>query len=890
MNWFREIWRRVNFLRNRSQAEEDLAEEMRLHLDLRAEETGRDESRRRFGNELLLREASREAWGWRWLDSLLQDLRYGGRALAAHPGFTITAVLSLALGIGANTAIFSIVNAVMLRTLPVEDPQRLMQLRRGSGESYTNPIWEQVRDRRQAFGGMLAYGDDRFDLSAGGESRFAQGLWVSGDFFRVLGIAPLRGRMLTVEDDQHGGGKAGPVAVISYAFWQANFGGDPGVLGKIITLDRHPFEIVGVTPPYFTGLDVDKGFDVIIPIGCEPILHTDLSALDHRSWWWLRILVRLTPGDSIPQAEAKIQALQSEIRRATMPTTWGEEDRKNYLKEPFRLRPTATGFSSTRDRYRQGLFTLMAVVGLVLLIACANIANLLLARAAARQREISIRMAIGAGRRRVIRQLLTESLLLSGLGAFGGFVFSLWGSRLLVRLFSTASDPLDLNVSPDLMVLAFTSAVALLTGVLFGLAPAFRATSVSPNNVLKENARGSIAGGSRFRLGKMLVATQVALSLVLLVGAGLFLNSLRNLLGTSMGFNRRNVTLVRVNTLAKVPKERRVELFRTVLERLRVIPGVTSAASSLITPVSHRGWNQFVFPEGYAAQSREDTLTWFNRVSPGYFRTMSTPLRAGRDFDSRDTISSTKVIIINEAAARHYFGGVSAIGKNVGMDLDGKKGEKELFQVIGIVADTKYIDLREEPKLGAYLVTSQEEEPRGETNFILRSAVPGPTLAGPVRAAIAEIDSALALEFRDLETQVNDSLVQERTVALLSSFFGVLAVMLAMIGLYGVTSYAVLRRQGEIGIRMALGASQGSVVWLVLHDVTLILAAGTVLGLAASLAAGRLVSAMLFGVKPADPATLGICAAALALATAIAGFVPAHRASRLDPTTALRDE
>jgi predicted permease len=890
MNWVREIWRRVKFLRHRSQAEEDLAEEMRLHLDLRAEETGRDESRRRFGNELLLRETSREAWGWRWLDSLSQDLRYGARALAAHPGFTITAVLSLALGIGANTAIFSIVNAVMLRALPVEDPQRLVQLRSGRNGSFTNPIWEQVRDHQQAFAGALAYGDGRFDLASGGESRFAQGLWVSGDFFRVLGIAPLRGRLLTAEDDQHGGGKSGPVAVISYAFWQSYFGGDAAVLGKTITLDRHPFEIVGVTPPYFTGLDVDKGFDVSIPIGCEPILHTDLSALDHRSWWWLRILARLKPGDSIPQAEARIQALQGEVRRATMPTTWEEEDRKNFLKDAFQLRPTATGFSSTRDRYRQGLFTLMAVVGLVLLIACANIANLLLARAAARQREISIRMAIGAGRRRVIRQLLTESLLLSGMGALGGFIFSLWGSRLLVRLFSTALDPLDVDVSPDLMVLAFTSGVALLTGILFGLAPAFRATSVAPNHVLKENARGSIAGGSRFRLGKMLVATQVALSLVLLVGAGLFLNSLRNLLGTSTGFDRRNVTLVRVNTLEKVPKERRVELFRTILERLRTVPGVTSAASSLITPVSHRGWNQFVVPEGYAAQSREDTLTWFNRVSPGYFRTMATPLRAGRDFDSRDTMSSTKVIIINEAAARHYFGGVNAIGKNVGMDLDGKKGGKEFFQVIGIVADTKYIDLREETKLSAYLVTTQEEEPRGETNFILRSAVPGSTLTGAVRAAIAEIDSGLALEFRDFETQVNDSLVQERTVALLSSFFGVLAVMLAMIGLYGVTSYAVLRRQGEIGIRMALGASQGSVVWLVLRDVTLILAAGTVLGVAASLAAGRLITAMLFGVKPADPATLGICAAVLALATAIAGFVPAHRASRLDPTSALRDE
>jgi putative ABC transport system permease protein len=372
MDWATELWRRVRYLFQRAQSEQDLAEEMRLHMELRAAEqaTGgtnpheaEAQARRRFGNVSQLREKSREVWGWTLLDTLAQDVRYGLRTLAADPGFAATAVLSLALGIGANTAIFGILNAVMLRSLPVEDPHQLMELRSGDNGYFTNPLWEEIRDHQKAFSGMVAYSSDRFDLSGGGESRFAQGMWVSGDFFRVLGVPAMRGRVFTPDDDLHGGGHSGAIAVISYAFWKGNFGGDPNVIGKTVKLNRHTFQVAGVTPPWFTGLDVDRGYDVAIPIGCEPLLHTDRSALDQRSWWWLRLVGRLLPAETLQQAEARMNSIAPEIARATVPTDWDPAGQKRFLQRSYKLRPAATGFSNTAAQYKKALFTLMTVVG-----------------------------------------------------------------------------------------------------------------------------------------------------------------------------------------------------------------------------------------------------------------------------------------------------------------------------------------------------------------------------------------------------------------------------------------------------------------------------------------------------------------------------------------------
>ena len=835
MKWIGELWRQLRYRFSGARFDADLAEEMRLHLDLRAadKQTGgltpdaaHMAARRQFGNATRLHESSRDAWGWTRLDSWRQDIRYGLRTLAANPGFTATAILSLALGIGANTAIFSILNAVLLRSLPVEDPQRLVQVRPGvdGDDEFTNPIWEQVRDRQQAFSGALAYAPDRFDLADGGESHYAVGLWVSGDFFRVLGVPAIAGRIFSRDEDRRG---TVPIAVISYQFWKRNFDGNADAIGKTVRLNRHIFEIVGVTPPWFRGLDTDWGFDVAVPIACEPIFHPDHSALDERAEWWLRILGRMLPGESIEQARDRMRAIAPGIFRATLPSDFPADMQNQYLRNSFFLKPAATGFSEMGAQYRTALFTLMAIVGLVLLIACANIANLLLARATARQREFSVRMAIGAGRARVVRQLMTESLLLSICGTAAGLLLALWGGRLLIHLISTTRHPLDIDLSLDSRVLAFTVGAAILTAVLFGFAPALRATRMELNQVMKENTRTALRASSRFSLGKTLVAGQVALSLVLLIAAGLFLGTLRNLWAVDPGFTRHNILIVAANVQqAAIPAAKRVNTYREILDRLRALPGVASAASSLITPISPEGWAQPVKPEGIVAKSPRDTLMFLNRISPGYFATLRTPMLLGRDFGNRDELNAAKTIIVNESAARQFFGAANPIGKTIGIDAD-------VYQIVGVVKDTKYNRINEEVRRIGYLAAGQDAEPRPTIRFTLRSDVPAETL---------------------------------------------------------IPAYAVTRRKGEIAIRMALGAPRQSVVWLMLRDVVMLLALGMAAGLAASLAAGRLVTSLLFGVQPRDPMQLAGAAAILAAATALAAYVPARRAARLDPMAALREE
>jgi predicted permease len=897
MAWLSEIGRRLSYLFRRGRWENDLAEEMRLHADLRtaaeieAGRTAREASavaHRKFGNAGRIREESRAAWGWNFFGTLSQDIRYGIRTLAAHPGFTAAAVLSLALGIGANTAIFGILNAVMLRSLPVEDPRQLVRVELGN-PSFTNPLWEAIRDHQQAFSSALAYSPDRFNLAAGGESQMANGVWVSGEYFHTLGVPAIRGRVFTKEDDFHGGGRSGPVAVISYSFWMSHFGGDSNVLGKTVRLNRHPFEIVGITPPWFRGLEVDRSYDVAIPIGCEPLLHTDESALNHRSWWWLRIVGRVKPGETPQRAEAQMNSIAPEIAKMTLPD-WDPENQKRYLKRKFALKPGG-GFSMTGSQYKRALFTLMTVVGLVLLIACVNIANLLLARAAAREREISVRLAIGASRWRIVRQLMTESLMLSGAGAAGGLLFAWWGSSLLVRLLSTDRNELQLDVTPDLNVLAFTAGVAVFTGILFGIVPALRATGVGTGPALKENARGSIAGSSRFNLGKALVTVQIALSLALLAGAGLFLGTFRNLLTVDAGFNWHNVLLVNAAIQPEaVKKEVRAQLFDTVLTRLRAIPGVESAASMMMTPISGMTWNNNVDPEGrHSKPDDEETLVYLNRVSTGYFHTMGTPILVGRDFSVTDNLGSPKVMIVGETTARSYWGSDNPIGKTVTMGTR-DPAKPDSFRVIGVVKDIKYEELSEKTLKTGFMPALQDPEPSERITFEIRSAGPDGALKAAIRSAIGDVNKDISLEFRSLEKTVDDSLLQARLVALLSGFFGFLALMLAMLGLYGVISYSAARRRGEIGIRMALGAAQDSVIWLILRDVMLMLCAGATLGLAASLAAGRLVASLLFAVKPADPVTLGSAFLLLAAGAVTAGYLPARRASRMDPMAALRNE
>lgn len=893
MEWLR----RVRFLLNRRQREQDIDEEMRLHIALRAEEhqaegVPADEAaraaQRRFGNTTLHREEGAETWGWAWLDSFTQDMRYGFRSLRKQPSFTAVAVLSLALGIGANTAIFSILNALMLRTLPVKDPSRLVLLRSDEMRVVTNPLWEAIRDHHSTFDGVTAFGQIELDLAEGGESHLAKGMWVSGDFFQVLGVSAWRGRLIDQSDDQPRGGKAGPVAVISHAFWMSQYNGDPGIIGKTIKLERHPFTIVGVTPPWFIGTQVDQRFQVAIPVGCEPIIHTDRSALGERSWWWLQIMARLKPGQTIAQAEAQFAGVAGEINRLSVPTHWDSKGQSEFMKRPYQLDSAATGFSNARVYYKRALFVLMAVVGLVLVIACANVANLLLARATARHREISVRMAIGAGRTRVIRQLLTESFLLALAGTVGGLLFAQWGSRVLVSWFSTQRNQMQLDLQPDLTVLGFTCAIMLLTTLLFGLVPAFRASAVETNEVLKDSTRNSAAGSNRFNLGKALVAVQVALSLTLLVGAGLYLRTIQNFLSIPTGFDASNLMVMEVRTESKVEPSARNVFYTQILEELRATRGVRSAAALLIRPIGGAMWNERFWVAGFTPKSDTDAVCNMNAISPGYFHTMRTPLIAGRDFSPSDTETSERVIIVTQQTAQHYFGAASPLGQTIEIALAGQ--EKVAFRVVGVVGNSKYFGLVEKNSRIAYIPFPQQHRPSSSMQFALRYDGDPKEVLDAGRTVVSTLNSSVSLQFTDFQRQIEESLLQQTIVARLSAFFGGLALLLAMIGLYGVTAYAVVRRQAEIGIRMALGARRDQVMRLVLNDVFLLLAAGIVAGTALALVLGRLIRSMLYGIEPADVGNLFVAAAVLAVATIAAGWIPARRAARMDPTTALREQ
>ena len=882
-----------------SRREEELDEELRFHLETEIEarcESGmdaraaRNAARRDLGNAGHVKEAARAAWGWSFLDGLAQDLRHGLRNLASDGTFATAAIVSLALGIGANTAIFTVIHSVMLRELPIKDPQRLVQIRQGENGELTNPIWEQIRDRQQVLEGMLAYSLERFDLSEGVEREDAQGVWVSGDYFRVLGVPAMLGRVLTpADDDRRTSASTKQVAVISDRFWKRRFGGGE-VIGKTLRVNRQRFEIVGVTPPWFRGLDADRSFDVAIPLAAEPLIRTDRSALDDRKMWWLAIVGRLKPGASVEGAGAQLSALSRTVFAETLPPEWTPEIQGNYLGSLLTLRAIPTGFSETGDRYEAGLWTLMGVAGLVLLIACANIANLMLARASARQRELSVRMAIGARRLRVVRQLLTESLLLAVLGTIPGFLFAMWGSRFLAGLLSGRESGVAIDVHPDAQVLGFTMGITILTALLFGLAPSMRATRAQANPLMKETAQGIRGRSPRAGLGQALVALQVALSLVLLVGAGLFLGSLRRLVTVDLGFAKENLLIVSADARqTAIPEERRAAAFDDALQRIRGIPGVDSAGMSTIAMLSGRGWNGRLEVEGFAPQTARDAMAFFNRVSPGYFHTMRTPILVGRDFTQQDHLRAPDVAIIDASSAAKFFGGRNPIGKTIAVRGPGKR-PPEVYEVVGVVKDVKYASVNEAKRFTVYFPVLQDPQSPAAISYKIRLRGQLGDVVSALRDAFAAVDPNISIGFGDMESQVNESVRMQRTVAFLSAAFGVLALVLAMVGLYGVTAYAVARRRSEIGIRMALGARAQGVVWLVLGDVAALMLAGIALGLWASLAAGKLVESLLYDIKPNDAWHISAAALTLAVVSAAAAYLPARRASRLDPMEALREE
>jgi putative ABC transport system permease protein len=816
------------------------------------------------------------------LDALWQDVRYAIRALRRNPGFAAVAVLSLALGIGANTAIFSLIDALVLKSLPVSHPEELVQVTMGSPWYFSNPIWEQLRDRQDIFAGVFAYGRWNFNLARGGEVRNVNGQYVSGEYFDTLGVRTVLGRTLTRADDRRG---CAGTAVLSHGFWQREYGGRADILGKTISIDDHPFEIVGVTEPGFTGVEVGASVDVLAPLCAERIVHSESSLLDlHSLPGWLQVMGRPKPGISLRQVNARLNALAPEVFLASLPDNRREEDRSRFLKHTLNGQPAANGLSYLRRQYRQPLLILMAIAGSVLLIACANVANLLLVRGAARERELAIRITLGSGRRRLVQHLLTESLLLSGAGTALGIVFAQWATRLLVAFLDVS-----LDLTPDLRMLAFTAGVAVVTGLLFGMAPAWRSTRVQPQLAMKANGRG-VVGGSGVGFGKALVTLQVALSLVLVVAAGLLLGSLWELTSVDAGFRPDRVLGVRADLgHGNLTPERRIAEVRQMLEKLRTIPAVYCASDSNIVPM-WGGWAAIdVVVDGYAATSRDDSTVLFNQVSDQFFETLAIPIVAGRDFDRRDTPGSSKVAIVSESMARKFFGTPNPLGRYLRIQEGTQIGDP--YEIVGVVKDTKYGRLRDPMSPTVYLTRNQDPGSQMYVYFELRAIAGRPeALIQSAKSAIGDIDGSASLEITALSAQIGKSLSRDRLLAALSGIFGVLALMLAMMGLYGVMSYNVERRRNEIAIRVALGAEQARVVRMVLGEVLLMVGTGLAVGLGLAIAMTRFVATFLYGLAPNDPLTLSLAAAALAGAAAFAGYLPARRASRVDPMTALREE
>jgi predicted permease len=831
------------------------------------------------------------------VDAIVKDLRFGLRQLRLNPTFTIVAVLSLALGIGANTAIFQLINAVRLRTLPVEKPEELayIDFAKGSERSgwystrsarLTFAQWEQIHARPEAFSGTIAWSATKFNLAQGGEARYAEGLYVSGDFFTVLGVSTVLGRTFTAQEDQPGCGSPG--AVISYSFWQRELGGDAGVLGRNVRLDGRPFTILGVTPPGFFGVEVGHRYDVALPVCADPLFAEDgKGRIPDRHAWWLSAMGRLKPGWTIERANAYFQTLSPSIMEATLPPTYRPDDAKLYLANKLTVTAGGTGVSGLRQDYENPLWMLLATTGLVLLIACANLANLLLARASIREREIAVRQAIGASRGRLIAQLLSESLLLALFGTALGALLAQVVSRALLAFLTTQGNSLFIGLQPDLRVLGFMAGIAILTCLLFGLAPAIRATSIAPSSAMRSGGRGLSAGRERFSLRRALVVAQVSLSLVLLVGALLFVRSLQKLLDIQPGFRPEGIVEVSLDLRpAHYSKERLPEVYREILDAVRTRTGAVSAAQVGWTPVSGSGWNERVWADGSSA-AHQDCM--FNRAGPGYFKTMQTAFVAGRDFDERDDRGSPKVAIVNEIFAKLIFGGENPVGRS--FRLQGPAGKPDpVYQVVGLVRNTKYYELREDFKPIGFFPAAQDDDPGAGVTYVLRTSAPVAGVLRAATAAVGEVHPGIGIQFSVLTTQLKESLMRDRLMAALAGAFGFLAGILAVLGLYGVIAYMVARRRNEIGVRIALGAGRGRVIRLVLKEAALVLAIGLAVGAGLALWAGRAATAMLYGLKPYDPVALGGAIVLLATVALVASYVPARRASRLDPMDALREE
>jgi predicted permease len=864
------------------------------------------------GNEVLARELGRiepraveplvaGARPTRLLADVWHDVRYGLRALLKSPAFTVVTLVSLALGIGANTAIFQLIEAIHMRSLPVRAPEELVQINirdwdwaKGTFTNWhaelTNPMWEELRDRQEGFSGLAVFGDGSFNLAAGGEAHRANGYFVNGDFFNVLGVAPMLGRVFSSADDVRG--CPGGIAVVSYGFWQRELGGDPGVIGHQLSLDGRPAQVIGVTPPSFFGPEVGKTFDLAVPLCSDWQVFSGIARLDMRTGWWLSALGRLRPGWTAPRAAAQLDAISPAIMQATLPPSYDTEDGKKYLAYRLTATPAANGLSQLRERYDTPLYFLLATAGLVLVIACANLANLLLARASTREREIAVRLALGASRGRLIRQLMTESLLLAVAGAAAGRGLARLANELLVDFLSDPTHALTLPLDPNLRILGFTVGLAVLTCVIFGLWPAWSAARTDVGLVLKgAGGHGSTSGRERFGVRRFLVGTQVALSFVLVCGALLFVRSFNNLVTVDTGLRVAGVTTVNLDLTPAKLGDRFPAVQREIIDRLRATPGLANVATVTEMPLSGNSWNMHVYPaDGAGANDKEGVNSNFTRVSPEFFDAMQLPVVAGRNFTAADDQGAVKVAIVNQAFADAVTHGASPLGFRFHTERASTTGVVELYEVIGLVPSSKFGSLRENLGPIVYVASGQAPEQRPYGGLVIWSPLAQPEVFDAVKRTVAAIAPAATLDFDRLDAMIARTLVPERLMATLSTLFGLLAALVASIGLYGVVAYSVARRTHEIGIRMALGADRRRVSFMVVRESLVLLGAGLAVGLVLSIVAATVVRSLLYGLAPWDPITLAMAAGLMLVVTVVASFLPARRAASVDPMVALRNE
>jgi len=920
MSILRNLASGLQALFRKEQVEQEMDEELRGYLDADVKEKMRAgmsyeqalrSARVEMGSMDAVKEEIRSA-GWEaTLEAFWQDLRYGLRQLKRNRAFTAAVVFTMALCIGANTAVFTLVNAVMFKLLPVRDPQRLVLLCwRGGGKSFgittsgygmaegmasfAFPFVEQLRAQKQVFSHVfgfvpLGWSKESLNVSVDGQATMVDGAMVTGDYFSGLGVVPVLGRMISGEDVRESAPRS---VVISYSYWTRQFGRAPSAVGKAIFVNGVALTVIGIAPPEFFGVQPGHAPDVWIPMVQEARIGPwgagppwNLKMWSTPNWWWVMVLARLAPGVTEQQALAAAQVpfLQSAEAVAKAPLKPADAPQVVFV-------PVSRGLDTLRWEFSKPLVILMTVVGLVLLIACANIATLLLARAAARRREIGVRLTLGASRFRLVRQLLTESILLSVIGGAAGFLLAHWGSRALLLLMSGGAQTAGLEIRPGLAVLGFSAGVSVLTGILFGLAPAMRATRIDVASSLKETATGHWGAGGRLRGGKALVVLQVGLSLLLLVSAGLFLRTLVNLEKQNLGFNPKNLLVFTLDpTKSGYEGPRALDLYENVRTRLRYLPGVQAVTLSGTGLLTNWGGNWPISPEGYQPKPGQGRNIEAQYVGPDFCRTMDVKLMLGRSIDDRDTASSPKVAVVDESLAHYFFGDSNPVGRRFseGETFDPKKS----MEIVGVVRNFKYLSLRSSNSRSVYLPYTQEEGGVGAMHFEVRSAGDPLTLTTAARGAIREIDPNLALADVKTQTQMMaEALTQERLLAKLCTFFGCLALALAAIGLYGLMAYSVARRTHEIGIRMALGAHRRQILYMVLRQSVVLVAVGTVVGLLAAMATTRLIRSELYGLKPIDPLTFALAVLFMLAVGAFATYLPALRATKVDPMVALRYE